>query len=75
MGAEYVVNTSELYYKKNLSALSAKLKPSSCLECISGDTTGEMLDYLGFKSTLILYGLLSDKPAGNISVIQFIGKA
>jgi hypothetical protein len=55
--------------------LCTQLKPSSCLECISGDTTGEMLEYLGFKSTLILYGLLSDQPAGGIKTIPFIGKA
>ena len=34
-----------------------------------------MLEYLGFKSTLILYGLLSDMPAGGIKTIPFIGKA
>jgi len=45
------------------------------LECVAGGTTGEMLDFMGFKSTLILYGLLSDKPAGNINVIGFIGKS
>jgi len=43
-----------------------KLRPSSCLECISGDMTGDMLEYMDFRSTLILYGLLSEKPAGNI---------
>jgi hypothetical protein len=62
-------------YKKTLGALAAQLKPSTCLECISGSTTGEMLEYLGFKSTLILYGLLSDEPAGGIKTIPFIGKA
>jgi len=55
--------------------LCAELKPSTCLECIAGATTGEMLDCLGFGGTLILYGLLSDQPAGNIKVIPFIGKA
>ena len=29
---------------------------------------------MGFGTTLILYGLLSDKPAGGIDVIGFIGK-
>lgn len=33
-----------------------------------------MLNFMGFGSTLILYGLLSDKPAGGIDVIGFIGK-
>jgi hypothetical protein len=37
-----------------------KYKPSVCLECVSGNTVGEILEYMGFKSTLILYGLLSD---------------
>ena len=54
--------------------ICAKLKPSTCLECVSGNTTGEMLDYLGFGSTLILYGTLSEEPAGGINTIGFIGK-
>lgn len=46
----------------------------ACLECISGNTTGEMLDYMTFGSTLILYGTLSEQPAGGINTIGFIGK-
>lgn len=34
-----------------------------------------MLDFLGYASTLILYGTLSEKPAGGIKTISFIGKA
>jgi hypothetical protein len=34
-----------------------------------------MLDYMGFGSTLILYGLLSEQPAGGIKTIGFIGKS
>ena len=30
---------------------------------------------MGFESTVILYGLLSDKPAGGINTIGFIGKS
>ena len=36
--------------------------------------TGTMMEFLGFGATVILYGLLSDKPAGGINVIGFIGK-
>jgi NADPH:quinone reductase-like Zn-dependent oxidoreductase len=75
LGVEHIVNTSESNYKQTMNGLCAKLKPSTCLECISGEVTGEMLEYLGFKSTLILYGLLSDQPAGGIKTIPFIGKA
>ena len=37
--------------------------------------TGQMLNFLGFGSTLILYGLLSERPAGGIDTIGFIGKS
>ena len=34
-----------------------------------------ILEFMGFESRVLLYGLLSDKPAGNINTIGFIGKA
>ena len=51
-----------------------KLKPTGCLECISADMTGLMCEFLGFGGTVLLYGLLSEKPAGGIDTIGFIGK-
>lgn len=60
LGVSAIVNTSLPDYKKTLGQYALKLKPSTCLECIAGNTTGEMLDYLTFGSTLIIYGLLSD---------------
>ena len=51
-----------------------KLRPTACLECIAGQTTGEMLRFMNFGSTLILYGLLSEKPAGGIYTVEFLGK-
>ena len=56
---KYVINTGEKGYQKQLGAVCLKLRPECCLECVSGATTGEMLDFMGFGSTLILYGLLS----------------
>mmetsp|Transcript_597 Transcript_597/g.1145 ORF Transcript_597/g.1145 Transcript_597/m.1145 type:complete len:149 (-) Transcript_597:41-487(-) len=58
-----------------MGKLCLKLKPSACLECISGEMTGLMLDFMTYKSTLILYGILSDKPAGGVNTVSFIGKA
>jgi hypothetical protein len=72
---KFVVNTSEKGYQNELGGICFKLKPEVCFECISGNTTGEMLDYMGFGSTLILYGLLSEQPAGGIKTIGFIGKS
>jgi hypothetical protein len=36
--------------------------------------TGTILEFMGFEARVLLYGLLSDKPAGNINTISFIGK-
>ena len=69
------MNTSDKDYQKQLGVICMKLKPDLCFECISGTTTGEMLDYMGFGSTLILYGLLSEQPAAGIKTIGFIGKS
>jgi len=74
-GCKYVVNTSLNGYEKTLGKACQKLRPSVCLECIAGDVTGDMLKYMGFGSRLILYGLLSEKPASNIDVIGLIGKS
>ena len=71
---KHVVNTSDEDWKSQMGAIALEAKPSTCLECISGDMTGEMMNFLGFGGTLILYGVLSDKPASGISVINLIGK-
>lgn len=72
---QYVLNTNEDTFHRDMSKLSLQLKPMVCLECISGSITGVMLDYMGFGSTLILYGQLEvDSKAGNISTLKFIGK-
>ena len=70
-----VIISSDKDYVKNLGRACIKHKPQACLEAISGKTTGMMLEFMGFGSTLIVYGLLSDLPAGAINSINFIGKA
>merc|ERR1712060_272975 len=69
-----VINTSESKWMLKLGQMCKQLKPTACLECISGEMTGTMCDFLGFGSTVILYGTLSEKPAGKINTIAFIGK-
>jgi len=74
VGCKYVVDTSKKGWKRELGKFAMKLKPLVCLECIAGDFTGQMLEFLGFGSTLILYGLLSEEAAGGINTINMIGK-
>ena len=57
-----------------MKAMCDKLRPSTCLDAIAGDFTGNVLEWMGFGATNILYGLLSDMPAGNIQAINFLGK-
>lgn len=71
---KFVVNTSEKKWMQTLGGIAMKIKPTSCLECVADGMTGLMMEFLQFNSTVILYGLLSDKPAGGINVIGFIGK-
>jgi len=33
-----------------------------------------MLGFMAYKSTLILYGLLDEKPCGGINPLMFLGK-
>jgi len=70
----HVINTSEDDWRQKMGAIALQAKPTSCLECIAGDMTGELMNFLGMKGTVILYGLLSEQPAGNINVLNFIGK-
>jgi len=58
--AQYIVNSSAADYKEMMAAFCKEHQPSTCLECIAGQTVGEMLGYMGVNSTLLLYGLLSE---------------
>jgi hypothetical protein len=51
-----------------------KLRPKACLECVAGDMTGLMCQFLGLGGVVILYGLLSEKPAGGIDTINFLAR-
>ncbi len=51
-----------------------ELKPTGCLECISGDMVGDMIDFLHFGGTMFLYGILSGEKATNINTGAMIQK-
>lgn len=53
--------------------LKEELKPNTCLECIGGEMTGKMFDFIVDKGVVITYGLLSEKPISGISVFNLIG--
>ena len=69
-----MINTSDKDWMRQMGKICMQLKPKTCLEAIAGNMTGLMLQFMTFTSTLILYGLLSDKPAGGINAIDFMGR-
>lgn len=73
LGAQYVFCSQDPDFGKQMKETAKALQATACLECIAGDTVGEMLSYMGFGSTLILYGSLSQTQAGNISPLLFLG--
>ena len=72
--SDHVINTSDKNWKEKMGGLCSKLNPTGCFEAISGDMTGEMLNFLSPGGTCILYGLLSAENAGNINSVGFLFK-
>lgn len=58
--AQFIVNSSAADYKEMMVAVCKEHQPTTCLECIAGETVGEMLGFMTMGSTLILYGCLSE---------------
>ena len=57
-----------------MGKLCAKLKPSACLDAISGDMTGTIMNFLQPGGTMIVYGLLSEQNCGNIDNMALMTK-
>lgn len=73
LNCEYIVNSSDADYPAKMAEMCKELSATVCLECISGSAVGEMLSFMGFGSTCILYGALSEQPAGSINPLKFLG--
>lgn len=73
-GAEYVLNSSDENFDKDLYELSTKLGCSVGLECVAGDMPGRILQVLSRGGVLISYGQLSEKKIGPINPVVLIFK-
>jgi hypothetical protein len=69
-----VVNQSDKEFVNTLAKICGKLRPKMCLEAVAGEMTGLMLQFLGFGSILIQYGILSEKKIRGINAISMTGK-
>ena len=62
LGAEYVLNSSSETYKEEMKKMFEELKPTVCLDCVSGKIGSDILRNMAPYSTLIGYGSLIDEP-------------
>ena len=71
--SDHVINTADSTWKAKMGEVCNKLKPTGFLDAVSGDMLGEIMNFLSYGGTCIVYGLLSEKPGGNINNFAFIG--
>lgn len=57
-----------------MAKYSAELNPTVALDAIAGEATGELLTFMGMRSTVIVYGLLSYKNSTNIDPLFLMGR-
>lgn len=72
--AEYVLNSSNENFDKELYELATKLGANVGLDAVAGDMPGRMLQCLGNGGTVINYGLLSGEKIGPINPVVLIFK-
>jgi len=71
IGAVHVVVQND-GWEQVLGDLVNELKIRVAFDCISGDTTGTLVNLMPSKSVTFLYGALSEKPASNINPMDLI---
>ena len=74
IGLDHIINTSDDDYRDQLKKLARNVKLDACFECISGDLAGELLSYMSFRSTMLVYGNLSGQPFQNMNTLSVVGK-
>lgn len=72
---EFVLNSNDEDFLQKFNALAHDLNARHCLECVSGEMTGNLLNNMPDESTVIVYGSLSLSRIGNINPRHFIYKA
>ena len=73
-GCENVLNSSDADFYEQFKNLAKELKATACIECISGETTGRLMECLPSRSTVVFYGALSEKGASAIDPLLMIGR-
>jgi NADPH:quinone reductase-like Zn-dependent oxidoreductase len=71
-GAQYVLNSSQQDFANQLKLLAQQLRATAVFEAIAGEMTGTVLNAMPPKSTVYLYGALSEQPCAGIDPVEVI---
>ena len=71
-GGKNILNSSTETFWDDLKALIEQKKPNVCLECVSGELTGQILNIMPRRAVSILYGALSLEGPWGINVMNFL---
>jgi NADPH:quinone reductase-like Zn-dependent oxidoreductase len=71
-GAGHVLNSSSDDFASALKPLCSRLGASAAFEAVAGDMTGTILSAMPRRSTVYLYGALSQNACGNIDPVEVI---
>jgi len=71
---EHVYNQCDADFDAQMSAVCKELNATVCLECIAGGVVNQMLGFMGFNSTVVLYGYLSEEPVHSINALTLLSK-
>lgn len=55
--------------------MAKDLKATALVECVGGPLTGQIMDLMPSRSTVIFYGNLSEKPISDIDPLLLIGRS
>lgn len=62
-GGEYILNSSDADFSKQLQQLVEKLNATLFLDAVGGSITQQLADAAPYDSTILLYGWLSGEPS------------
>jgi NADPH:quinone reductase-like Zn-dependent oxidoreductase len=71
-GAEHVLISSNEGFAEELKTLCKRLAATAAFEAIAGGMTGTVLKAMPRRSTVYLYGALSEEPCGSIDPVEVI---
>jgi NADPH:quinone reductase-like Zn-dependent oxidoreductase len=72
MGAQHILNTSDDDWHENLRQLAARLGATSGFDAVGGRITGELLSAMPERSTVYVYGALSEEACSDVDPLDLI---